>query len=295
MTSFAIESFAPMELVRPSSLAEMYTLSPFVWREAERYALLLRLVNQAEHAADKVSRIHSGTSLDGLRFHIGDSPVIAPGPDLEDKDGCEDPTLTVVAGQTYVYYSGWNQTTQQGQLLLAAGKDAEHLRKRGIAIPSSGAVMNPKESSIVPLADGTWRLFFEYADEGASKVGIASAPAVDGPWTIHASPFVARPDSWDSWHLSPGPVLFTDSTRPVMFYNGATKEVQWRIGWIAFDADCTRVVERCEEPLIVPPSPGPGDTDIAFAASAIVEGETVYLYYSTADKDLWRAALRRSG
>src|SRR5450759_5178917 len=154
MTSFTIGQTAPLQLVRTSPLAEMYTLSPFVWRgRLRRY-----------------------------------------------------------------YYTGWNQTAQKAQLLLAAGTDAEHLRKRGIAIPYSDRVMNPKEATIAPVADGTWRLFFEFAENDASKVGIASSPAVSGPWTVLSPIFEARPGRWDGWHLSPGPLRCTDPMRPVMFY-----------------------------------------------------------------------------
>lgn len=294
MTAFTVEQIAPLQLVRASPLAEMYTLSPFVWREQGPYELLLRAVNHAEIAAEKVARIYYGRSEDGLRFEMGDHPVIAPGPGDDDKDGCEDPTVAVVGDTTYVYYSGWNQTIQKGQLLLAAGPDGEHLHKRGIAVPYSDRVMNPKEASMVPVADGTWRLFFEYAESGASKVGIASASAVGGPWTVRSPIFEARPGRWDGWHLSPGPLLCSDPMRPVMFYNGATPDAKWRIGWIAFDAGFTRVVARGDDPLITPPPGAPGDTDIAFAASAIEGTNRIYLYYSIADKAMMRAQVERT-
>ncbi len=268
MTAFTVEQTAPLQLVRTSPLTEMYTLSPFVWRGQLRYELLLRAVNHSEIAAEKVARIYYGQSEDGLRFTMGDQPVIAPGPGDDDKDGCEDPTVAVVGHTTYVYYSGWNQTAQKAQLLLAAGTDAEHLRKRGIAIPYSDRVMNPKEATIAPVADGAWRLFFEFAENDSSKVGIASSPAVSGPWTVLSPIFEARPGRWDGWHLSPGPLLCSDPMRPVMFYNGATRDAKWRIGWIAFDAGFTQVVARGDDPLITPPPGAPGDTDIAFAASA---------------------------
>jgi predicted GH43/DUF377 family glycosyl hydrolase len=74
-----------------------------------------------------------------------------------------------------------------------------------------------------------------------------------------------------------------------MFYNGATRDAKWRIGWIAFDAGFTRVVARRDDPLIIPPPAGPGDTDIAFAASAVEERNAISLYYSIADKDMIRA------
>lgn len=85
--------------------------------------------------------------------------------------------------------------------------------------------------------------------------------------------------------------MTVDPARPVMFYNGATSETQWRIGWIAFDAGYTRVVDRCEQPLIVPPAPVGEDTDIAFVASAVVDGDSIVLYYSVADKTLMRATV----
>jgi len=105
--------------------------------------------------------------------------------------------------------------------------------------------------------------------------------------------FEARPDQWDAWHLSTGPIIISDPERPVMFYNGATQDAHWRIGWIAFNAEYTRVVARGGAPVIVPPKPEGDATDIAFAASAVEVDDTIFLYYSIADKDMVRAVLRR--
>lgn len=292
---FAVAEIASLKLERKSPLSEMYTLSPFVWRQTPQYELLLRAVNRSTIPAEKVARVYYGRSRDGLRFVMRDLPVIAPGPGNDDIDGCEDPTLAIVDGIYYVYYTGWNQTLKRGQLLLAAGSDVEHLEKRGVALSSKPQCENPKEATIVPVADGTWRLFFEYAFDGASKIGIASAPAVHGPWRILPSFFDSRPERWDSWHLSTGPVLTTDRRLPVMFYNGATREAKWRIGWAIFDETYTRIVARCEEPMITPPAPGQtSDTDIAFGASSVEQNDAIYLYYSIADKAMFRATVRRS-
>ena len=77
----------------------------------------------------------------------------------------------------------------------------------------------------------------------------------------------------------------------MMFYNGATQDAHWRIGWVVFDANYTRIIDRSKEPLIVPLPGQPGDTDIAFAASCVEVGGAAHLYYSVADKDLFRASL----
>jgi len=115
-----------------------------------------------------------------------------------------------------------------------------------------------------------------------------------GPWTEQPTPFMPRLNSWDDWHLSTGPLLTSDPDIPVMFYNGATQDARWRIGWVAFDRDCRTVVDRCIEPLLTPPPLADRSAiDIAFAASVIVENGQVWLYYSLEDRRLARARLRR--
>ena len=125
---------------------------------------------------------------------------------------------------------------------------------------------------------------------------MAGGPTVEGPWTVLPDPFGIRADSWDNWHLSTGPIIATDGGDPVMFYNGATADARWRIGWISFDRDYGRVTGRGLEPLIVPPPPQARDaTDIAFAASTVTEGDRIGLYYSLEDRILRRAMVRRYG
>ena len=157
--------------------------------------------------------------------------------------------------------------------------------------PSEG---NLKEATVDRTAAGGWRMFYDYARNEASLIGLAVGGDVAGPWRHLPQPFTPRTDSWDAWHLSPGPLLTTDKDCPVMFYNGATRDARWRIGWIAFDAEYTTVVDRCIEPLIVPPPRGERtDTDIAFAASVVIVEGAIWLYYSIEDTSLYRAIVRQ--
>lgn len=272
----------------------MYKLSPFVWRGSHGYELLIRAVPHSDIAAEKIARIYYGDSPDGIHFRMDGEPVIAPGPGEDDRNGCEDPTLALVDGTYYVYYTGWNERLKRGQLLLASGPVVHRLEKRGVALPSTPNCTNPKEATITCAAGGSWRLFFEYAREGASRVGIAASDSVAGPWHVLDPLFDARYDSWDSWHLSTGPVCTGDGVTPIMFYNGAAKNAAWRIGWVAFDQSYSRVVARSADPILAPPAVREGDaTDIAFAASAIEDGPTIRLFYSIADKDMYCACIRQ--
>ena len=79
-----------------------------------------------------------------------------------------------------------------------------------------------------------------------------------------------------------------------MFYNGATNDARWRIGWVTFDQHCERITGRGIEPLLVPPPAiERAATDIAFAASALLRPDGfIHLYYSLEDRILSRAVIR---
>ena len=79
-----------------------------------------------------------------------------------------------------------------------------------------------------------------------------------------------------------------------MFYNGATHDARWRIGWVTFDPNFTRITDRGEEPMLVPPpAKDRTATDIAFAASTVVQPDGgIHLYYSLEDRMLARAHVR---
>lgn len=297
MLDFRITGLSEVTFACSDELAAMYKLSPCVWREDGACHILLRVVNYSDVPSEKVARIHYGVSADGLHFTLEEQPVISPGPDVPDaydSGGCEDPTIARERGTYYVYYSGWNEHLKRGELLLAAGPGVHDLRKRGIALESSPAAANPKEATIVQAPDGSWRLFFEYAHENKSKIGIARSQDVAGPWRILPPLFEARPGTWDNWHLSTGPIDDSNPDFPVMFYNGATQSAQWRIGWVVFDAGYTKVLSRSEHPLVLPHiKRRDDDTDIAFAASALQGGNETHLYYSVADQYVTRATVIR--
>jgi|SRR5680860_651931 len=97
-------------------------------------------------------------------------------------------------------------------------------------------------------------------------------------------------NSWDSHHLRTGPVLKDNLNQTLMFYNGSDSNTRWRIGWVKLDQD-GKITSRSKEPLITPPEGKPGETDIAFAASAVLVNQEIWLYYSVEDKTNYRAII----
>nr|WP_153002716.1 glycosidase [Sphingomonas endophytica] len=293
---FNVRRIEQVILDGPAALMARDLMSPYIWREADgRWGIMVRAVVRPGEELTDTGVIWAGWSDDGLRFTMLDRPSIAPGPDDHDAGGVEDPTVVGRDDGYVVYYTGVLADHAHGELAYATGPSLDKLTKRGVALASSKSEGNTKEATVDRTPDGRWRLFYEYAADQASRIGMAVGADVAGPWEEQPTPFMPREQSWDDWHLSTGPLLTDDPARPVMFYNGATRDARWRIGWVAFDADYTRVVARGIEPLVTPP---PVDdrsaTDIAFAASVVVANGAIWLYYSLEDRRLARALIRRS-
>jgi len=293
---FNVEAIQPVVLHGPDAITQRDLMSPYVWKTKDRdeYQMMVRAVPKMDDEGD-TGTIWYATSPDGLVFTTTDKPVIAPGPGPEDAGGCEDPTVVELPDGGYVvYYTGVSADRGHGEMLYACGPSIDRLEKKGVAIPSTPSQGNVKEATVDRTKAGGWRLFYEYAANNASLVGLAVGKDVDGPWQHERQPFAPREGQWDNFHLSTGPLLTDDKDQPVMFYNGATDDARWRIGWVAFDAEYKAVTDRCIEPLIAPPpSPNRMATDIAFAASIVFGGSHTWLYFSRADRALFRATIRK--
>jgi predicted GH43/DUF377 family glycosyl hydrolase len=180
-------------------------MSPYVWAlDHGGYGMLLRGVEKNGDYADDTGKIWYGESTDGLRFTMRETPVLAPGPDPIDAGGCEDPTLVLDGGRWIVYYTGVDRASGTAEMLYATGSGPGDLVKRGVALASTKTEGNTKEATIGRTADGEWRLFYEYAHDGHSLIGLALGGGVAGPWDEQPQPFAPRPGGWDGWHLPPG-------------------------------------------------------------------------------------------
>lgn len=298
MVAYVVEQLqeVTLDVAGPEGRLAGYDLmSPFVWTEDKVYRLLVRVLPNPLGSTDPTGVIWSGDSDDGLCFRMRDVPAIVPGHSPDDAGGCEDPTVVRGdKGNYLIFYTGVDATRQQGSLLVAKGPDLTRLHEQRVMLKAPEGEGNIKEATLAKGPDGQYRLFYEYAMDGASRVGMAVGPTVEGPWTVVADPFTIREKSWDNWHLSTGPIVQSDGYDPVMFYNGATVDARWRIGWISFSPDFTRVTGRGIEPLLMPP---PAEdrtaTDIAFAASCLEKDGAIWLYYSLEDRILRRARIAR--
>ena len=295
MVAHVVEQIDAVWLIAGEPLKSMDWMSPYVWPGKDgKLWMMMRGVPNPLRYEDPTGVIWCGSSDDGLTFQMDPRPVIEPGPDSIDFGGVEDPTVIQFEDRMLVYYTGVQANRHQGSMLLATGPDPYHLAKREVVLEAPEGEGNFKEATLYQAPDKSWRLFYEYARDGASRIGVARTEELGTGWTALEDIIPIREDSWDNWHLSPGPIVQVDGREPVMFYNGATGDARWRIGWVTFDEQCQCVKERGVEPLLVPPPPTDRTaTDIAFAGSAVLQPDgLIHLYYSLEDRLISRAVVR---
>ena len=230
MSRYKVVADEALEIVAGEPLAGFYQLSPYVWREEDRFRIALRAVNHSDVPEEKVSRVYFGSSEDGLSFAMRAEPELYPSPG-PDSRGCEDPTIERAGETLQVIYSGWDG--EASRMLRASGPGTERLTKHGPMWPDDPRFANPKEAGILRVPDGV-RVLFEYARDGASRIGSARAERLDGAYALEEGPIGPRDDHWDSWHLSPCDGVVWEGRR-ILIYSGADKETNWRIGWAELD------------------------------------------------------------
>jgi beta-1,2-mannobiose phosphorylase / 1,2-beta-oligomannan phosphorylase len=295
MVAYVVEQVDSVWLIAGEPLKSMAWMSPYVWRgpDAKLWMMMRGVPNPLDYE-DPTGIIWCGYSEDGLTFHMDPRPVIEPGPESIDFGGVEDPTVVQTDDSIMVFYTGVRSYQRQGSMLLATGPDPYQLTKREVVFEAPEGEGNFKEATVFQAPDESWRLFFEYARDDASRIGVARSAELGAEWTALEDIVPVREDSWDNWHLSPGPIVQADGRDPVMFYNGATHDARWRIGWITFNQECGCVTGRGLEPLLLPPpATDRTATDIAFASSAILQRDgLIHLYYSLEDRLISRAIVR---
>ena len=234
------------------------------------------------------------------------SKVTALSPTLvkknRDKFAVEDPTIMFLDGEKYVFYSAV-EPKKNGEGVLVSigvvkGQTLESLnqndRKIILTPENVGEKLNRKvdmvkEPEFIRTKDGKWLMIYEFGSDDVSRIGMAESNNLTGEYRNHRVLINPREGKWDSQHVSPGPIIRTSRGDLLMFYNGrgpknlSDQTPTWAIGSVIIDLSSGGLLERSEQPIILPPEEiGPDGQLIAFANSVVEEKQI--LYYTAADK-----------
>jgi hypothetical protein len=198
MVAYVVEELQTVTLdnaSREGRLANYDLMSPYVWTEGESYRLLVRVLPNPLGPTDPTGIIWGGDSDDGLFFRMREAPAIMPGSSPDNAGGCEDPTVVRGDDGAYlIFYTGVDAARSQGAMMMATGSDLTDLREQRLMLKAPEGEGIIKEATLAQASDGTFRLFYEYAKDNASRIGMAEGPTAEGPWTVVEDPFTIRED-----------------------------------------------------------------------------------------------------
>ena len=194
MVAYVVEQLDDVTLTGGPLDRKLDLMSPFVWKDENNYRIMVRGVPWPLGPTDPTGLIGGGSSSDGLTFAMDDALAIIPGPDPFDLGGCEDPDRSGAPRQSVcvVYYTGVDAQRLQGSMILAEGPSLHELTKTELVLKAPPGEGNIKEATLAETSTGEWRLFYEYAANGASRIGMAGGPSPTGPWTVLPDPFGIR-------------------------------------------------------------------------------------------------------
>lgn len=229
-----------------------------------------------------ISHLRIARSQGGIRFDFDPEPALAPATPLE-AFGVEDPRLTLIDGVYHVTYSA---VSAHGiATALAVSRDLVSFERRGILFAP-----NDRNTALFPeRVDGRHLALHRPMPEGLGRPSIWLASSPDGiHWGRHRLVAGPRPGAWDDLKVGAGAVPFRVDGGWLAIYHGVTADPPtYSLGALLLDAgDPARVLARSREPILTPEAPYEKSGffgDVVFSCGAVVQGDTVRVYYGAAD------------
>jgi beta-1,2-mannobiose phosphorylase / 1,2-beta-oligomannan phosphorylase len=249
----------------------------------------------------QISTIGIGKSKDGTHFEDR-TPFIVPKEEWE-KFGCEDPRITYFEGVFYTFYTALSKypfSSDGIRVAVALSKDLKKIDERHLVTP-----FNAKAMTLFPeRINGKIMVIFSYhTDSPPAKIVIARLDRIEELWS---------PAFWEKWEKNVDDYTIDLKRSPYDHIEVGAPPVKTKYGWlfvyshiqnyfpsagnpdrifgveaVLFDlVDCQKIIGRTGGPIIVPEefyelSGYVGN--IVFPTGALVEKETLTIYYGAAD------------
>lgn len=179
--------------------------------------------------ASAPAMIGHATSADGLAFTPSSASPVLSSPGGLDGFSITAPSVVADGALYRMVYAGWGYPTPGnflGQLLAATSPDGVTWTRAaqpvfaGTPLPAF-CDEHIAEPELLRAPDGTWLLLFT-ATHGPSghDIGIASAPAPDGPWTICPQPIIRPTAGAFDAQMTVAPTALIEGGRIRVWYAG---------------------------------------------------------------------------
>jgi predicted GH43/DUF377 family glycosyl hydrolase len=248
---------------------------------------------------NQISVIGLGVSKDKTHFE-NSIPFIVPKDEWE-KYGCEDPRITFFEGQYYIFYTALSKYPFEARgikVAVAVSKDLKKVHERHLVTP-----FNAKAMTLFPeRINGKITVILSVnTDMPPAKIAIAQVNKIEELWNqkfwekwyANLDKYVIdlKRSSFDHTEVGATPIktlhgwFFIYSH--IQNYFGGDSDKIFGIEAVLLDLNNPlKIVGRTEGPILVPREPYEllGHVpDIVFPTGAILEKDTLYIYYGAAD------------
>lgn len=229
-----------------------------------------------------ISHLRLARSTDGRHFAVDPEPALWPDQEFEGY-GLEDPRITRLDDTYYVVYKGVapNGITQ----CLASTKDFVTWKKHGIifAPENMDAMIFPRkvrEKYVAlhrpqPKMMGSPNMWIAYSDDVIH-------------WGEHKFLLGCSEGTWEGGRIGGGAVPFMTERGWLEIYHAATADDRYCLGAALLDAEYPeKVLAKSPKPMMEPQAPYETSgfkENVVFTCGALVDGDTVSIYYGASDE-----------
>ena len=248
--------------------------------------------------AANTSTIGLAISKDGIKVdeRLSD-PIYTPRADFEMKkgsptgnSGCEDPRIVRIGDtlhMTYTAYDGAHPPAGAVSSVSVADFIARRFDQWSMPIILTPEGVDDKDLALLPEKIGDNYLLYHRIN---NQICADLLPDLSsGKRASRCIEVIApRRGMWDGAKVgSAAPPIKVDGGKWLMIYHGVSRHARYRLGAALLDADGLTVLARTADPVFEPLEKYEQEgviANVVFSCGAVVQGDTIYLYYGAADK-----------
>ena len=231
-----------------------------------------------------ISHLRLARSQDGIHFQIDEQPWLMPQPPYENY-GAEDARITQIDN---VYYINYSTVSSLGiGTGLVSTRDFVHIERLGVIFPPDN-----RDVTIFPTKIGGDYVCYHRPMPGAiGSLNIWSARSSDlKRWGNHKIVVQGVATGWEAGRVGGGapPILTKDGWLSI--YHAADPQQRYCLGFfLTPENEPERVIYRSREPILSPEAPYELQGffgNVVFTCGALLEGDTLRLYYGVSDDSI---------
>lgn len=278
--------------------------NPSVLYDDGVFRMVYRATNDTRTGEDGgyMSSVGYAESVDGIHFTRSATPLISPDKEYERLLGCEDPRVTKIEDEYFLYYTAVGGTFDRWQvrIALATSKDFKNWHKHGVVGPrhttTKAAVLFPEK------IHGHYHMLYTWmADSPLSSIMHAKFDSLDEVKKSSALVMAQHIDQYEDHVVFRPPTnvyrgaevgatpIKTEHGWLFIYCPANTKHhPEWTISAALLDLhDPRKVLATMEHPLLHPETEQEISgvvSNVTFPEGAVVKDETLYVYYGSGDQ-----------